>query len=133
MGTLNAPGYSFRYIGGDATYVIIPSIVMEADCLLPYEGEAFFPASLSEPMSCIVGAFNASYHIPPGTYVHEMGIRKGGKMALLAGVGPMGLGAIDYAIHQEENRSCWLSPILMKTVLPGLPVYLLRNLLKKKG
>jgi len=102
-GTLDAPGYSFRYIGGDATHVIIPSIVMEADCLLPYEGEAFFPASLSEPMSCIVGAFHASYHIPPGTYVHEMGIRSGGKMAILAGVGPMGLGAIDYAIHQDRK------------------------------
>lgn len=100
MGTLNAPGYSYRFIGGDATNVIIPSIVMEADCLLPYNGEAFFPASLSEPMSCIVGAFHASYHIPPGTYVHDMGIRKGGKMAILAGVGPMGLGAIDYALHQ---------------------------------
>jgi threonine dehydrogenase-like Zn-dependent dehydrogenase len=103
MGTLEAPGYSFRYIGGDATYVIIPPIVMEADSLLPYDGEAFFPASLSEPMSCIVGAFHASYHIPPGTYVHEMGIRKGGKMAILAGVGPMGLGAIDYALHQERK------------------------------
>ena len=103
MGTLDAPGYSYRYIGGDATHVIIPPIVMEADCLLPYDGEAFFPASLSEPMSCIVGAFHASYHIPPGTYVHEMGIRKGGKMAILAGVGPMGLGAIDYALHQERK------------------------------
>jgi L-sorbose 1-phosphate reductase len=102
-GTLNAPGYSFRYIGGNATHVIIPSIVMEADCLLPYEGDAFFPASLSEPMSCIVGAFHASYHIPPGTYNHEMGIRRGGKMAILAGVGPMGLGAIDYALHQERR------------------------------
>jgi L-sorbose 1-phosphate reductase len=102
-GTLNAPGYSYRYIGGDATYVIIPSIVMEADCLLPYDGEAFFPASLSEPMSCIVGAFHASYHIPPGTYVHDMGIKKGGKMAILAGVGPMGLGAIDYALHQDTK------------------------------
>ena len=102
-GTLNAPGYSFRYIGGDATHVIIPNIVMEADCLLPYEGEAFFPASLSEPMSCIVGAYHASYHIPPGTYNHEMGIKKGGKMAILAGVGPMGLGAIDYALHQERK------------------------------
>lgn len=102
-GSLNAPGYSFRYIGGDATHIIIPSLVMEADCLLAYEGEAFFPASLSEPMSCIVGAFHASYHIPPGTYVHEMGIRKGGKMAILAGVGPMGLGAIDYALHQERK------------------------------
>jgi threonine dehydrogenase-like Zn-dependent dehydrogenase len=103
MGTLNAPGYSYRYIGGDATNVIIPAIVMEADCLLPYHGEAFFPASLSEPMSCIVGAFHASYHVPPGTYKHEMGIRSGGKMAILAGVGPMGLGAIDYALHQERK------------------------------
>ncbi|MEI6048470.1 MAG: zinc-binding dehydrogenase [Bacteroidota bacterium] len=103
MGTLNAPGYSYRFIGGDATFVIIPPIVMEADCLLPYDGEAFFPASLSEPMSCIVGAFHASYHVPPGTYIHEMGIRKGGKMAILAGVGPMGLGAIDYALHQERK------------------------------
>jgi L-sorbose 1-phosphate reductase len=105
MGTLNAPGYSYRYIGGDATHIIIPPIVMEANCLLPYEGEAFFPASLSEPMSCIVGAFHASYHVPPGTYNHEMGIRKGGKMAILAGVGPMGLGAIDYALHQERKPS----------------------------
>ena len=104
-GTLNAPGYSYRYIGGDATHIIIPNIVMEADCLLHYDGEAFFPASLSEPMSCIVGAFHASYHIPPGTYNHEMGIRKGGKMAILAGVGPMGLGAIDYALHQERRPS----------------------------
>jgi threonine dehydrogenase-like Zn-dependent dehydrogenase len=101
MGTLNAPGYSYRYIGGDATFIIIPDIVMEADCLLPYEGEAFFPASLSEPMSCIAGAFHASYHIPPGTYKHQMGIRRGGNLAILAGTGPMGLGAIDYAIHQE--------------------------------
>jgi threonine dehydrogenase-like Zn-dependent dehydrogenase len=103
MGTLNAPGYSYRFIGGDSTNIVIPSIVMEADSLLVYEGEAFFPASLSEPMSCIVGAFHASYHVPPGTYVHEMGIRQGGKMAILAGVGPMGLGAIDYALHQDRR------------------------------
>ena len=103
MGTLNAPGYSYRFIGGDSTNIIIPPIVMEADCLLSYDGDAFFPASLSEPMSCIVGAFHASYHIPPGTYIHKMGIREGGKMAILAGVGPMGLGAIDYALHQEPK------------------------------
>jgi len=104
-GTLNAPGYSYRYIGGDATYIIIPDLVMEAGCLLPYDGEAFFPASLSEPMSCIIGAFHASYHVPPGTYIHEMGIRKGGKMAILAGTGPMGLGAIDYALHCDRRPS----------------------------
>jgi len=104
-GTLDAPGYSYRYIGGDATHIIIPDIVMEADCLLPYEGDAWFAASLSEPMSCIIGAFNASFHIPPGTYQHEMGIREGGKLAILAGVGPMGLGAIDYALHQDRKPS----------------------------
>jgi threonine dehydrogenase-like Zn-dependent dehydrogenase len=104
-GTLDAPGYSYRYIGGDATHIIIPDIVMEADCLLPYEGEGFFPASLAEPMSCIVGAFHASFHIPPGTYIHEMGIKESGKMAILAGVGPMGLGAIDYALHQVRKPS----------------------------
>lgn len=103
MGTLEAPGYSFRYIGGDATHIIIPDIVMEAGSLLPYEGEAFYPASLSEPMSCIVGAFHASYHVPPGTYNHNMGIKEKGKMAILAGVGPMGLGAIDYALHQDKK------------------------------
>jgi len=103
MGTLNAPGYSYRFIGGDATRVIIPDIVMEADSLLQYDGEAFYPASLSEPMSCIVGAFHASYHIPPGTYNHNMGITEGGNMAILAGTGPMGLGAIDYALHQTRK------------------------------
>jgi threonine dehydrogenase-like Zn-dependent dehydrogenase len=103
MGTLNAPGYSYRFIGGDATHIIIPDIVMKADSLLPYDGEAFYPASLSEPMSCIVGAFHACYHIPPGTYNHNMGIREGGNMAILAGTGPMGLGAIDYALHQTRK------------------------------
>ena len=32
-----------------------------------------------------------------------MGIVEGGKMALLASVGPMGLGAIDYAIHCDRK------------------------------
>jgi threonine dehydrogenase-like Zn-dependent dehydrogenase len=50
-------------------------------------------------MSCIIGAFKTSYHFEAGTYVHESGIRAGGAMAILAGAGPMGLGAIDYALH----------------------------------
>jgi threonine dehydrogenase-like Zn-dependent dehydrogenase len=54
-------------------------------------------------MSCIVGAFNASYHTTPGSYIHHMGIKKGGNMALLASAGPMGLGAVDYAIHTENK------------------------------
>ncbi|MDK2879061.1 MAG: L-sorbose 1-phosphate reductase [Thermoanaerobacteraceae bacterium] len=98
-GTLAAPGYSFQYIGGDATYIVIPNEVMEMNCLLPYNGEAYFYGSLSEPMSCIVGAFHASYHTTQGSYVHHMGIAEGANMAMLGAAGPMGLGAVDYAIH----------------------------------
>jgi L-sorbose 1-phosphate reductase len=103
LGSLDAPGYSYRFIGGDATHIIIPDFVIEAGCLIPYDGDAFFPASLAEPMSCIIGAFHATYHVPPGTYIHDMGIRKGGNLAILAGAGPMGLGAIDYALHQDRK------------------------------
>ncbi|GAH92792.1 unnamed protein product, partial [marine sediment metagenome] len=102
-GSLAAPGYSYRYMGGNASYIIIPNEVMECQCLLKYDGEGYFPASLSEPMSCIVGAFNASYHTTPGSYVHHMGIKKEGAMALMASAGPMGLGALDYAIHSERK------------------------------
>ena len=78
---------------------------METGNLLPYSGDAFFYGSLAEPMSCIVGAFHASYHTKAGSYVHEMGIREGGSMAILAGAGPMGLGAIDYAVHCDRKPS----------------------------
>lgn len=104
-GSLAAPGYSYKYIGGDATYIVIPHEVMELDCLLPYSGDAFFYGSLSEPVSCIVGGFHANYHTKAGSYVHEMGIKESGKAAILAGVGPMGLGAIDYAIHCDRKPS----------------------------
>jgi len=102
-GSLDAPGYSFPYIGGNATYIVIPREVMELGCLLTYKGEGFFYGSLAEPMSCIVGGFNASYHTKAGSYVHEMGIVEGGSMAMLAGAGPMGLGSIDYALHGDRK------------------------------
>ena len=101
--TLWAPGYSYRYIGGEATYVIIPKEVMEMQCLLHYEADNFFMGSLSEPVSCVVGAYHAQYHTRNGSYVHDMGIAEGGSLALLASVGPMGLGAIDYAIHAPRK------------------------------
>ena len=104
VGVQSAPGYSYRFIGGDATYVIIPNAVMEKGCLLHYTGEGFYPASLSEPLSCVIGALHAHYHTTPGSYVHQMGIKDGGKMALLAGVGPMGLAMINYVLHREDRR-----------------------------
>lgn len=104
VGILSAPGYSYKYIGGDATYVIIPNEVMEQGCLLSYQGEGYYPASLAEPLSCVIGAMHANYHTIPGSYKHKMEIVDGGKMAILAGVGPMGLAAINYVLHREERK-----------------------------
>ena len=104
-GSTDAPGYSYKYIGGNATYVVIPNEVMEMGCLLPYSGDAYFYASLAEPMSCIIGAFHANYHTTSGSYEHNMGIVPGGNMAILAGAGPMGLGAVDYIIHCDRKPS----------------------------
>ncbi len=104
-GTMWAPGYSYRTIGGDSTYIIIPNEFMEEKCLLPYKGENYFGAALSEPLSCVAGTFKAMYHTKNGVYEHWMGIKQGGKMALLASVGPMGLAAIDYIIHTDRRPS----------------------------
>ncbi|MCK5066849.1 MAG: zinc-binding dehydrogenase [Bacteroidales bacterium] len=104
VGLLGAPGYSYQYLGGNATYVVIPKEVMEMGCLLVYKGPGYYPASMAEPYSCVIGAMHANYHIRPGTYVHDMEIVDGGKMALLAGVGPMGLAAISYALNREGHK-----------------------------
>jgi len=103
VGVLSAPGYSYPNIGGNAQHIIIPEEVMTNSCLLPFDGDAFYLGSLAEPMSCIVGGYHANYHTTPGSYVHEMEIVEGGATAVLAGVGPMGLGAIDYAIHCDRK------------------------------
>ena len=103
-GSQMAPGYSYPYCGGSSMYANIPIETLLMDCLLPYNSDTFFYGSLSEPMSCIVGTYHAMYHMQPGSYVHEMEIKEGGKMAMLAAVGPMGLGAIDYAFHNDDRH-----------------------------
>ena len=102
-GSLDAPGYSFRTIGGDATYVVIPHEVMDMRCLIPFTGDAFFAGSMAEPYSCVIGTFHAMYHTTYGSYEHKMGIVEGGNMAMLAGNGPMGQAAIDYIIHCDRR------------------------------
>jgi threonine dehydrogenase-like Zn-dependent dehydrogenase len=108
VGILSAPGYSYQYTGGDATYIIIPNEVMELNCLLPYSGEGFYPAALAEPLSCVIGAMHASYHTRPGSYIHQMEIVNGGNMALLAAAGPMGLAAINYVLNRPEIKPALL-------------------------
>lgn len=104
-GTMWSPGYSYEFFGGDTTYCVIPAEVMELGCLLEYKGKAYYEASLAEPMSCSIGALNAAYHTKMGVYHHEMGIRENGKMAIMAGAGPMGLGALTYALHRDIRPS----------------------------
>ena len=83
VGLYSAPGYSYQFIGGDSTYVVIPNEVMETGCLLHYKGEGFYPASLAEPLSCVIGAMHANYHTHPGSYVHVSEIKDGGRVLLL--------------------------------------------------
>ncbi|MTI69676.1 MAG: zinc-binding dehydrogenase [Firmicutes bacterium] len=92
-------GYSYEYFGGNATYCIISKKAIDLGCVLPLNGTYFANASLAEPMSCIIGAFHASYHTKQYVYKHDMGIKEGGNLALLGCAGPMGLGAIEYAIN----------------------------------
>lgn len=94
-------GYSYEFFGGDATYCIIPKVAIDLGCVLPYNGTYFANGSLAEPMSCIIGAFNANYHTTPYVYKHEMGVKKGGQLALLGCGGPMGIGALDYAVNGD--------------------------------
>ncbi|EGP4920053.1 TPA: zinc-binding dehydrogenase [Enterococcus faecium] len=95
----DCPGYSYPYTGGDATYIVISEDVMNQDCLIPYKGETYFEGSLVEPLSCVIGAFEANYHLKEGSYEHKMGIKPDGNLLIMGGTGPMGLLAIDYALH----------------------------------
>ena len=98
-GHYEAPGYSFKYIGGCATYVIVPEIVIKAGCLLPYSADAFFYGSLAEPYSCAIGSFKEFFHTTPGVHKHKLGVKKCGKLAIIGGGGPMGYAALDYIVH----------------------------------
>lgn len=102
-GSLDSPGYSYRYCGGASTYCIIPHEVMELGCLLKYDGDSYFKASLGEPMSCIIGGYHANYHTNKQNYDHAMGTKEGGNILIMGGCGPMGLGAVSYGLCFENK------------------------------
>ena len=76
----DCPGYSYKYIGGNATYIVINEDVLKQDCLISYTGDSYYEGSLVEPLSCVIGAFKANYHLKPGTYDHVMGIKPDGNL-----------------------------------------------------
>ncbi len=102
-GSMNSPGYSYPYCGGDATYIILPRELMEMDCLLLHGVPDHFRAALAEPYSCVVGAARSLFRTDRRSHNHYMGIRSGGSMAIFGGGGPMGLAAIDYALSGPQR------------------------------
>jgi len=104
-GSMKSPGYSYPNCGGDATYIIIPEEAMLTGSLLKFKSKAFFHGALAEPISCVIGTFHSFYHTKTGVYKHDMGILEGGRMAILGGAGPMGIAAIDYALHGDRRPS----------------------------
>lgn len=102
-GSLASPGYSYEYFGGACTYCIIPHEAIELGCLLHYDGESYFEASLGEPMSCIVGGYYGNYHTNKINHDHTIGIKEGGCILIMGGCGPMGLGAIEYPLALSKK------------------------------
>lgn len=92
-------GYSFCYFGGNMTYGIIPKEVIERGCVIKTSEKTFFKSSLVEPLSCLLRAFKSMYHTDQLTFERSSGVKEKGKIAILGGAGPMGLGAIDIALH----------------------------------
>lgn len=92
------PGYSYQYIGGSATYAVVPKIVMDRGCMIAYEGDSFFKGSLVESLGCVLRGYKGFYHTDYSNYVRTDGAKRGGRLAILGGAGPMGIGAVDLAM-----------------------------------
>jgi len=91
------PGYSYPYIGGNSQYAVVPKIVLERNCMLPFAGDSFFKGSLVESLGCIIRGYKGLYHTDYTNYVRTDGAKKGGRLAILGGAGPMGIGAVELA------------------------------------
>ena len=92
------PGYSYRYIGGNSTYAVVPKIVLDRGCMIAFEGDSFFKGSLVEALGCVLRGYKGFYHTDYETYVRTDGAKRGGKLAILGGAGPMGIGAVELAL-----------------------------------
>ncbi len=92
------PGYSYQFIGGSSTYAVVPEVVLERDCLIPYEGDSYFKGSLAEAFGCIIRGYKGLYHTDYETYTRTDGAKKGGRVAILGGAGPMGIGTVELGV-----------------------------------
>lgn len=104
LGGPETVGYSFCEIGGASTYSIVYDHIIENDYLIKIESDSYFNGSLIEPASCVIRGYKASLHLDENLKPYS-NIKAGGKVAILAGCGPMGLVAIDIALHGDVKPS----------------------------
>ncbi|MBR2376699.1 MAG: zinc-binding dehydrogenase [Clostridia bacterium] len=97
-------GYSFSDIGGLSTYSIVYEHIIENNYLIKLNTNSYFNGSLIEPASCVIRGYKQSLHLN-NDLKPVLGIKEGGKVAILAGCGPMGLVAIDIALHGDKKPS----------------------------
>ncbi len=104
LGGYETVGYSFEDIGGVSTYSIVYEHILDNDFLIKLNSDSYFNGSLIEPASCVIRGYKASLHLNESSEPVS-GIKPGGKVAILAGCGPMGLVAIDIALHGNIKPS----------------------------
>ncbi len=104
LGGMQTVGYSFGEIGGVSTYSIVYDHIIENDFLIKLDSDSYFSGSLIEPASCVIRGYKANLHLDENLQPFT-NIRPGGKTAILAGCGPMGLVAIDIALHGDIKPS----------------------------
>lgn len=104
LGGMKTVGYSFGEIGGVSTYSIVYDHIIENDYLIKLESDSFFKGSLIEPASCVIRGYKANLHLDESLLPYT-NIKPDGKVAILAGCGPMGLVAIDIALHGDVKPS----------------------------
>lgn len=104
LGGMETVGYTFGEIGGVSTYSIVYDHIVENDYLIKLDSDCFFKGSLIEPASCVIRGYKANLHLDDNLMPY-CNIKPNGKTAILAGCGPMGLVAIDIALHGDVKPS----------------------------
>ena len=104
LGGPQTVGYTFEEIGGVSTYSIVYEHILDNNFLMKLNSDCYFKGSLIEPASCVIRGYKVSFHLDEN-YDHVIGIKEGGRVAILACCGPMGLVAIDIALHGRIKPS----------------------------
>ncbi len=86
-----AVGHSYPYLGGYATFVIVPAAIVQAGGVHIWNGTGAYRAALAEPLACIIAAWRTQYHTERTSYKPIHGTKPGGNTLLLAGAGTMGM------------------------------------------